>query len=351
MKMIPWTRRILALGLALSARPAWAHNPNIPLDAAAQHAGDTAVAVAAVALVGIAAYFSIGALVSQYERRRKLFLDERRVKAGTLLTTAGVVLLLWRLAAPPPMGAASAGTWHQDKPQHGGQIQAAGENHLEAVVGPSGAVTLYVMGITEALPFPLARTTLWGHAQSADAAASPVMLHAAPLQGEPQGQSSVFVGEVAPGLAGKPIHLTVSVPLAGADRPLTFDISPGAAPSVAAAPAHDTAATRVVALPVTPEEHALFLKPGGAYTAADIAANGGVTPEQKFQGMMADHHLHPKKGTYTCPITMTQANPKFAWIVGGKKYLFCCPPCITEFVKTAKKDPKSLKAPADYIQQ
>lgn len=334
---------------ALSALPARAHDTDVPLDAAAQHAGDSAVAAAAVALVGFVAYFVIGTLVSYYERRRQVSLDEKSVKAGTLVTTAGVILLFWRLAAPAPV--ASVGGGHQDRPQHGGEIQAAGDNHLEAVVGPAGGVSLYVMGITETRPFPLAQNTLWGSVQAAGAAPARVLLHAAPLGGEPKGRSSVFVGEVPPRLAGKPIRLAVSVALSGQEKRVTFDISPGAAPSVAPAAAHDTSATRVVALAITPEERALFLKPGGAYTAADIAANGGTTPDQRFKGLMANHHLHPKKGTYTCPITMTQANPKFPWVVGGRTYLFCCPPCVTEFVKTAKADPKSLKPPTAYLQQ
>ena len=121
-------------------------------------------------------------------------------------------------------------------------------------------------------------------------------------------------------------------------------------PSALPASAHGTSSVRAAA-PVTSAQRVLFLKPGGAYTSADIAANGGLTPSQKYGGEMAEHHLSPKKGTYICPITKTQANAKFAWIVGGKKYLFCCPPCIADFVKQAKADPKSIKSPASYIQR
>jgi multiple sugar transport system substrate-binding protein len=38
-----------------------------------------------------------------------------------------------------------------------------------------------------------------------------------------------------------------------------------------------------------------------------------------------------------CPISKTKAAPKFSWVVGGKTYQFCCPPCVDEFVQTAKK--------------
>ncbi len=57
---------------------------------------------------------------------------------------------------------------------------------------------------------------------------------------------------------------------------------------------------------------------------------------------------NPKPGEKICPITLTKANAKVAWIVGGKTYEFCCPPCVDEFVKMAKTDPDSVKAPEEY---
>lgn len=324
----------------------------MPLNSASQRASDNAITAAAIGLIGIAVYFALGALIAYYERRKKIALEEKSVKAGVFLATVAAVLLLWRLTAPAPLPVASAMGGHQDNPQHGGQIQGVGENHLEAVVEPNGTVALYVMGIMETLPFPLAQSTLWGKVQSGTEDAS-VLLHATPLTGEPSGYSSVFTGEVPAKFVGKPLHLTLSVPLSGQKRQVAFDVAPGKLPSAGAGsvmPSHDLSATRVVAAPVTPEEQSLFLTPGGAYTAADIAANGGLTPTQKFQGLMANHHLHPKKGTYTCPITKTQANSMFPWIVGGKTYLFCCPPCISEFVKQAKEHPGTLKPPNSYLQ-
>jgi YHS domain-containing protein len=63
---------------------------------------------------------------------------------------------------------------------------------------------------------------------------------------------------------------------------------------------------------------------------------------------MSMHNAHPKPGDRICPITDTVANPKFSWVVSGKKYLFCCPPCIEEFVKQAKEKPDSIKEPMAY---
>jgi YHS domain-containing protein len=99
------------------------------------------------------------------------------------------------------------------------------------------------------------------------------------------------------------------------------------------------------------EARALYLTPGGIYTEADIAANGNQTGNQKFRGFVPKHDLKPKVGDKICPITLTKANPQCSWIVGGKTYEFCCPPCVEEFVKLAKEQPEEVKEPADYVKR
>lgn len=119
------------------------------------------------------------------------------------------------------------------------------------------------------------------------------------------------------------------------------------------AKAHKQAPSAVPYVQATPDaqEHELFFTPGGAYTQADIDANGKQTPIDKYRGVMPQHDLHPAKGDYICPITQTKANPKFSWVIGGKTYYFCCPPCIEEFVKQAKEHPESIRPPQDYVQK
>ncbi len=95
----------------------------------------------------------------------------------------------------------------------------------------------------------------------------------------------------------------------------------------------------------------LFLTPGGRYTEADIRANGRKTVAQKYPGFMAAHDPKPQPGDRVCPITDTKANPKLTWVVGGKTYPFCCPPCVVEFVKKAKTNPASIKEPAAYVKK
>jgi len=99
------------------------------------------------------------------------------------------------------------------------------------------------------------------------------------------------------------------------------------------------------------EKQQLFLTPGGKYTAEDIKANGKMTAAQKYAGFRPSHDPNPKPGDKICPITDTKANPKCTWIVGGKTYQFCCPPCIEEFVRLAKENPDKIKNSEDYVQK
>jgi hypothetical protein len=85
------------------------------------------------------------------------------------------------------------------------------------------------------------------------------------------------------------------------------------------------------------EERAVCLTPGGSYTVADIAANGKRWPSQKYRGFRAVHDYQPKPGDRLCPVTRTKANAACTWIIRGETYEFCCPPCITEFVRKAKE--------------
>ena len=96
-------------------------------------------------------------------------------------------------------------------------------------------------------------------------------------------------------------------------------------------------------------ERSVFFTPGGLYTAEDIARNGPLAPAEKFNGIVSVHDMRPPKGTLVCPVTMTKANPKFAWWVGGKRYTFCCPPCIEEWVMKAKRAKAPLPPPESFV--
>jgi len=99
------------------------------------------------------------------------------------------------------------------------------------------------------------------------------------------------------------------------------------------------------------KERELYLTPGGIYTQADIEANGNQLPAAKFRGVRVNHDIKPQKGDRLCPITLTKANPGYVWVVGGKAYQFCCPPCVEEFVRTAKAGGAGIKDPGEYVQK
>jgi YHS domain-containing protein len=98
-------------------------------------------------------------------------------------------------------------------------------------------------------------------------------------------------------------------------------------------------------------EKELYLTPGGHYTAADVAANGNMTASEKFKGIKSDHNMHPQAGDTVCPISGTKANPKFTWVIGGRPYQFCCPPCVDEFLTKAKSSTDPLPDPQSFIKR
>jgi hypothetical protein len=98
-------------------------------------------------------------------------------------------------------------------------------------------------------------------------------------------------------------------------------------------------------------QQALYRSPGGAYNLADIDANGGLLPAEKYRAFQARHDPRPQPGDLLCPVTRTKANPACTWIVGGREYQFCCPPCIDEFVRLAKERPQEIEPPGAYRQR
>jgi hypothetical protein len=103
--------------------------------------------------------------------------------------------------------------------------------------------------------------------------------------------------------------------------------------------------------PMSAADKALFLTPGGLYTQADIAANGNTSAYLKYASVVPSHDAQVKSGEPVCPISETKPNPQLTWVIGAKKYAFCCPPCIAEFVKKAKTAPQSIKAPEAYVKK
>jgi hypothetical protein len=173
-------------------------------------------------------------------------------------------------------------------------------------------------------------------------------LKSEPLPGDGQGFTSRFIGQIPRDLVSQELEVTIpALKLYGERYHLAFQTvqmphepeNHGDA-SIARDNAQDS-----------DEERKLFLTPGGVYTLADIKANGRMTGGEKFKGFQAGHDVKPKAGDKICPVTLTKANEKCTWIIGGQVYEFCCPPCVEEFVKLAKEEPSTVKPPASYVKK
>ena len=235
---------------------------------------------------------------------------------------------------------------HDHEPTaRGGLIVSIGEDsyHAEALYEKGGILRLYMLGKDETKVQEVPAQTLTAYAKAEGAAeAEQFTLEPKPQPGDKQGMTSQFVGNLPRGAAGKPVEVTIPSITIGGER---FRIAIPKSKSVA----HD--GHGMPDKVADADERTLYLTPGGMYTAADIQANGNRTASEKFKGLKAEHDLKPKPGDKICPITLTKANPKFAWVIGGKAYEFCCPPCVDEFVALAKESPREVKEPEAYVKK
>ncbi len=231
---------------------------------------------------------------------------------------------------------------HGHPAQFGGVIEALGSYHVEAVRRASGEVRLYILGPDAETLWPIQEPTLSAEMETPNGLATPLVLKARPQTGDGQGASSLFVGKApySPGAS----RLTLVVPVEGRRyrARLEFGTEEGSA---------DHGAQQMPKAVSATKEEELYLTPGGAYTEADIEANGRMLASAKFAGFQAEHNMNPAKGDRICPVTSTKANPKCSWIIGGKSYLFCCPPCVDEFLRKAKKDPSLARSPESYVRR
>ncbi|MBI3411117.1 MAG: hypothetical protein HY040_22510 [Planctomycetes bacterium] len=233
---------------------------------------------------------------------------------------------------------------HAHKPgAHGGIIVEIGRDnyHAEAVFENGGLLKLYTLGKDESRIIDVESQVLKAYVKvdsgndSVEMELSPV-----PRTGDKPGRTSQFIGKLPGELAGKQVAVTIPIIVVEGER---FRLG------FTSAPAKHDEGMPIGANPA--DENDLYLKPGGIYTEADIKANGNVTASEKFKGVLSKHDMRPKAGDKICPITMTKATPKFTWVVGGKTYEFCCPPCVDEFVTWAKTQPDLIKEPEIYVKK
>lgn len=235
----------------------------------------------------------------------------------------------------------AAGGDHEHKPgAHGGLIVSIGDDyHAEAVFEKGGSLRIHTLGRNEGKIQEVESQTLTAYARPAEGGeAVSFQLEPEPQPGDTNGKTSAFVGTLPEDLRGKSVDVTIPSIRINGER-FRFSVK-------MTVEHHDeNMPTKVNEA----EEEALYMTPGGIYTPADIQANGNTTASKKFKGIMSSHNMKPKPGERLCPVTLTVSNPKFTWVVGGKSYEFCCPPCVDEFVKTAKENPEEIKPPEEYV--
>lgn len=228
---------------------------------------------------------------------------------------------------------------------HGGIMVSLGRDsyHVEAVVDSEGTIRLYTLGKDETRVIDVESQTLKGFVKATGAADSQsIAFEPSPQEGDSENKASLFIGKLPKELIGRKLDVTIpNIRIAGERFRLGFQTSQESHADSDGMPEKLAEG----------EEKELYLTPGGRYTTADIAANGNMTASQKFKGIKSAHDMNPKVGDRICPITETKANPKFTWVVDGKSYEFCCPPCVDEFLKTAKSSEEPLSDPESFVKK
>lgn len=232
---------------------------------------------------------------------------------------------------------------------HGGTIIEFGKGHAEFTVDHRKELaTVYILDESVKKAVPITAEKLLLSIKNPQFQAD---LMAAPMDGDPKGKSSRFVGKHEKLGVEQEFEGTVSGEIEG--KPYLGDFKEKAGHDKKQSRRHDDhpkEETRVGKVDDA-EENQLFLKPGGIYTAGDIKANGETVASVKYKSFKAAHDLKPKSGDRLCPITLTKANPALTWVISGKKYEFCCLPCVGEYVKLAKEKPSEVKPPEAYIKK
>jgi len=273
----------------------------------------------------------------------------------TLLVLGAIVILSTGLVLvagcgskeQSPVAAIGSKSHDAHEHEHAKGIKALGDHHARIVVEQGGTLKLFMLGKDESKVASIEVQEIKGTLRAADAAeAVPITLTADPQPGDPSGKTSQFVGTIPEALRGQALIADFRILIAGEAYRPTFD----SVPSAGHADGHGmpSGVTRGGA-EISKEERELYLTPGGIYTPADITANGNTVPSVRFKGIRWPHDENLKPGDMLCPVTDQKADQRCEWVVNGKKYVFCCPPCLDKFVTWAKEQPHKVKDPGAYV--
>lgn len=233
---------------------------------------------------------------------------------------------------------------HAHKPApHGGVVASVedgeGHHHVEAVVEKGGTLRLYTFGDDlDRLQDVESQVLAAQVKREGDAELTPVDLMPMPRATEPDGRTSEFFGKLPREARSGPLLVRITgIEIDYKRFPLEFVLPASAHHGEPDDQARD--------------EENLSLTAGGKYTEADLAANGRQTVSARYKAFRVEHDMKPRRGERTCPITRIKANQEFTWVVSGKTYEFCCPPCIDQFLRRAKDEPQAIRDPELYVKK
>lgn len=262
------------------------------------------------------------------------------LSAAVLLSGCG------RKPAPEPSAEKKASRHEDEEHAHAKGIVTMGDYHAKLLVENGGSLKLFILGKDESKVAAIEAQEVAGYLKAEqDMEAVRITLKPDPQAGDPQGKTSQFTGSVPENLHGQPLIATFQLTIAGERyRP---EFRTGEKNHAG----HDGMPEGIArGEGVSDEERQHYLTPGGIYTTADIKANGDTIPSDKFKGMRWKHGK-AKAGDKLCPVTDNKADPTCSWVVNGKKYEFCCPPCLDKFIDWAKNEPEQIKEPGMYVKK
>jgi hypothetical protein len=229
--------------------------------------------------------------------------------------------------------------WRHEHPPgpHGGIVVLLngedGHYHAEGVVDADGVLTMYTLAADPGRPEQVNAQLLTARVRREGAAeAKTLELMPLPRLSDDEGKKTSRFATLLPEDLKKSKLLVSVAQITIAGAPFSLDL-----PVDGTAPHPDS------------EDDDLFVTPGGKYTAEDVRANGRRTAGSKYRGFRTSHELHPRSGDRWCPVSRARASAACTWVVAGRSYEFCCPPCIAEFLRRAKDAPLSVKDPDEYV--
>lgn len=274
--------------------------------------------------------------ITPWQKKARVFRWRKWALAASIM---GGLLVAWLIIRPH--------LWQHDSEhdhypaRHGGVVVSLGEDedhiHAEVVLDVGGTVRLFIyneeVGRVLEVESQIVKAKVIGAVGEEE-----LVLMPQPQDADSPGKTSHFSGRLTSVPTSEKAKIAISaIRINGKAFPLEVEVPKKAFDGKANGRFN--------------AEREILLVPGGKYTAADINANSSTTASEKYQDFKAKHDFNPHAGEWICPVTRAKANPECSWMIDGQSYLFCCPPCIIEFVAWAKETPDKVKSPRAYVQK